>query len=384
MSEVNDSSDELSALDEVGEAFGKDDDPFKQFDEGFKELTIDPFAKYKQFRIEDRNLTRPVKRRRKRVIDGWIEYMGRFDRHPACPNVQHVMGYIDSEISKDIGTDWVNAKLRILSNMFEYWAEHPKMPHGTGEAVGFNPFTTAKKLKEDEIKAKTASKKKPPHPISIEEIGRRIRSIKHILNRSVVATQFKYGSRAGQVANLQIQDLKISNSDLQNQYPELGSHPMIDGISDDAIYFAPRSERSGGKSQRPIVMPIDEELRHLLTRYLRQRPPVNRPWLFVNFSTGKRLRTQHISDRMWKPAFHPAYDETEDYDSVTSHYARHRFGTYWKKEIDANVELIKYMRGDIERDVDEDDLGALQNYVHTYYSDIKNLYLSDIYRFNLY
>jgi integrase/recombinase XerD len=336
---------QLSAYEEFGEAFDQEEDPLKQYDQTFKELDADPIEIYWEQKLKTEDVTDQRRSEKARALERWRDHMAEYDRHPACPSTTHAMLYIDKVIEKNCVRRYTNGQLNIVSKMFDYWANHPKLPHGTGNTDGYNPIESARALREDAIGRLPWSKKKQPHRISVEEISHKLRSTENILHRSVIMTQFKYGSRAGQVQNIKIGDINIQHDGLQDLYPELGTHPRLAEFEEEVIHFPTRDERPGVKSQRPIVMPIDAELRRLLIRYLRRRPPVDEDWLFVNNSTGNQLTTPYIREKMWKPMFHPEYEETEEYQAVTSHYARHRFSTYWRKEIDLNRELVKYMRG---------------------------------------
>lgn len=104
-------------------------------------------------------------------------------------------------------------------------------------------------------------------------------------------------------------------------------------------------------------------------------------WAFQSKNTHSQLRDEGVNN-VWKRAFHPAYEETEQYRAVTSHYGRHRFTTYWQVEQGINRELVKYMRGDRV----EGDLGnreAVDDYTHTYYEDIEALYRERIFQLDL-
>ena len=193
--------------------------------------------------------------------------------------------------------------------------------------------------------------------------------------------QFKYGLRGGQTSNIQIPDIQINHKELNDLYPEMGTHHRLQDINDEAIYIPSRFERSGNKSARPSIIPIDSELKTLLVKYLRQRPPINHSYLFVRNGNGNNITTNYLTESVWKPAFHPTYSETDKFESVTSHYARHRFNTYWKKEQDINREYLNYMRGDGKEDPNYPD--SISTYVHTYYNDISDLYLSKIYKFDI-
>lgn len=382
MSEDDNMTDEISAFDKFGAAFEVSHDPLKAFDQQFKNVNEDPIDLYHEYRIKKQDLGDDRLNTKERTLRRWRVHMEDYERHRACANSRHVGDYINKELLKDNSATYIQKQLKILSRMFEYWANHPKMPHGTGEATGYNPVDSAYEFKIDEIK-RNISQKKPQHQISVEELGHRIRNIKNILYRSVLVTQLKYGLRSGQVSNIHKSDVRIEHEELNDLYPELGTHPRIDGFDDDVIYFPPTFEREGVKSKRPIVMPIDKELRPLLVTYLRQRPPIDDPYLFLNNSNGNQLNNNYLNRVIWKPNFHPEYAETEVYDSATSHYARHRFTTYWRKKIDANPELINYMRGARQSELETGSPDVLNDYVHTYYSDIDELYLNHIYMFNI-
>jgi integrase/recombinase XerD len=382
MSEKDEIGNELSVYDEFGEAFNQDEDKLRVFDEKFKQIDQDPLELYKQVRIQNSNITDKRIKLKIGIVDRWQRHMSQYDRHVACPSTKHAGMFIDQLIAEDLSQNYTKRILRVISNMFDYWAKHPNMPHGTGAAEGYNPIDAAVMFKEENINDICDKKKSVPR-ITIEELGHRLRGVKNLLHRSVITTQFKYGLRASQICNLQLSEVKINHEELNELYPALGTHQRIRDLDDDVIYFASRDETPGVKSARPTVMPMDRETRRLLVKYLRQRPPVDLPWLFINNATGNQLRTEYINESMWKPVFHPEYSETEEFRPVTSHYGRHRFTTYWKKEIDINRELLKYMRGDKQSEQNESNSDALDMYVHTYYEDIKDRFLSDIYTFNL-
>lgn len=381
MSENDSVENELSGYNEFGEAFNQDEDKLRQFDEKFKNIGKDPIEVYKNTRLRGQNITEDRITHKLTLIDKWKRHMGQYGRHTACPSTKHAGEFIDHLIEQNLSGQYILEILRTIRNMFDYWGDHPNMPHGTGNAMGYNPVETAMTFKEDKIKSQTSNQKKPMPRISVEELGHRLRNVKNLLHRSVITMEFKYGSRVGQVCNTQIPEVKIEHEELNDLYPLLGTHHRLRDFDDDVIYFPPQDERPGVKSERPIVMPIDREMRRLLIKYLRQRPPVDSSWLFITNANWNQLRPDYVNDSMWKPVFHPEYSETEEFRSVTTHYARHRFATYWRKEVGINRELLKYMRGD-KQDGGKDS-EALDTYVHSYYQDIKDPYLSKIYKFNI-
>lgn len=383
MSEDTGIGDELSVYDDFGEAFNQDGDKLRVFDKKFKQLDKDPLELYKTTRIQGSNITEKRIRLKMSIIDKWQRHMSNYDRHVACPSTEHAGEFIDEIVAKDFSQYYTKEIFAIIRNMFDYWSNHPNMPHGTGDAEGYNPIDAAIVFKKDKINSETSSETKSLPRITVEELGHRLRDIKNQLYLTVINTQFKYGIRGSQVCHIQLPEVKIEHEGLNELYPSLGTHSRIRDIDGDVIYFPSRDETPGVKSERPTVMPIDRETRQLFVKYLRQRPPVDSSWLFVSNATGNQLRTDYLNRRIWKPVFHPEYSETENFRSVTSHYARHKFATYWKKKIDLNRELLKYMRGDKHGEIKDDESDALDRYVHTYYEDIKDVYLSNIYKFNL-
>lgn len=96
----------------------------------------------------------------------------------------------------------------------------------------------------------------------------------------------KLGPRAGEVCNIQIRDINISHHELKDTYPELGTHPAVkDRLN--AIYIP--HDRDGNKSWNPRLLPLDEELRWLLMRYLFIREQVDEPW-FSSQTVSRRCR----------------------------------------------------------------------------------------------
>jgi len=383
MSENEKEGDQLSAFDTFGETFGLDDDPLKAFDQQFKQADVDPIDIYCDLVIRKKNNVEGSIKREISRINQWVNHMDQYDRHAACPSVSHVVEFINHELKKGNKSVTITQKVSMIKRMFEYWSDHPKMPHGLGEAEGFDPIKSAYELKKEDIRNNEGPDKKLPHRISVEEMGHLIRQIKNILNRAFVVCQVKHGLRGGQACNIQLQDVKLKHEEINDLYPDLGTHPKLSDIDDDAIYYPPSSERQGGKSKRPIVLPVDNELKRLLVRYLRQRPPIEEPWLFLNPATCGEILTPYANRRFWKDAFHPKYSETEMNRPVTSHYGRHWFNTYWKKNIDINSEHLKYMRGDKQGDLNFDSQDVIYTYIHTYYFDIKGMYLRDIFKFGI-
>jgi len=183
------------------------------------------------------------------------------------------------------------------------------------------------------------------------------------------------------VSNMQLGDVALENAEIQRHFPELGSADYLRD-HENAIYIPPGKERDRNKSQRARMLPLDGELRRVLARYLQVRPTANgSPWLFLSDKSHSKIDHKRVN-AVWKSELHPEYAETEEYQAVTSHFGRHRFSTFFRKERNWQEEDVQYMTGH-KGSYDSDKHDSLSTYVHTYYEDIKDRYLDEIYKFGL-
>lgn len=120
---------------------------------------------------------------------------------------------------------------------------------------------------------------------------------------------------------------------------------------------------------------------YLLLQYLLIRPSVDEPWLFLSQRSYRKLWRNEINDA-WD-AFQEQYGETDDYRKITSHYGRHFFSTYWRVEQDLQRELVQYMRGDRIGGTSMEDRAVIDEYIHTNYEDIEDIYRERIYKLDI-
>lgn len=188
----------------------------------------------------------------------------------------------------------------------------------------------------------------------------------------------KHGLRAGEVANLQLRDIHLTHSGLQEVYPELGTHEAI-GDYTDVLYVSPN--RDGNKSNAPRLLPIDDELRWLLIRYLLTRPQTDGPQVF--FSTVSYSKLSHTGINIpWKNAFHPEYSETEETRAITSHFGRHWFSSYWRLEGELQREHVQYMRGDRIEPLDSF-ADAIDDYLHPNFEHVESSFRAGVFKLDL-
>lgn len=354
---------------ELVSAFGVDADPLAEYESNFQQTDVDPFGLFQSEVLSTRDISPRTLDGYDRVFRQWKEYMADQGRHPACPNENHVKGFARHELhEKDNHPDTVSEKLRKLNDVYTYWAAERVFPHPND----FNPVALAK----EKVNLDADEPAKEPPRIPVHELREMLEGVNNVRDRAVIVLQLKLGVRATELANMELQDVHIAASDLQDHYESLGSHHLLDG-RENAI--AVPDDREGNKSQRPRVLPLDDETRRVLLRYLLIRPDIEGPWLFLSESRHEQFTKQAVN-QIWKRHFHPEYAETEQHRAVTSHFGRHRFTTYWRVEEDLNRELIKYMRGDTAGSARIDDRGAIDEYIHTYYEDIEPVYRERIYK----
>lgn len=375
---MSDSSkaDGSSDREKFAEAFGRTTDPLAELEETFLRVDADPFAPVIEEDLRPQGLHPHTFQQYRTVFDEWREHMQREGRHPACPSVQHVIRFIGWQVAPEEagGPDndgtTVRGKIRKLNRAYEFWQRDSAFPIPTD----YNPFDQARQKKRSVLRGQGT---KEHRRIPVAELREMLAGVSNLRKRAIIGVQFKLGLRAGEVTNIKLSDLTLADTELQGHFPEMGAaHRVADRTN--AIYIPDRTERSGNKSKRPRVLPLDDELRRLLKRYLLVRPDNGEPWLFLSQNSHSQLRPKAINV-IWKDEFHPAYAESEEYRPVTSHFGRHRFVTWWsvQQELGEEDSRLAYMRGDEHK---SDVSSSMAAYIHTYYEDIEDLYLENIYK----
>lgn len=371
MSEAPDPDAQLQA---VADEFDNKRDPLAEYEARFESLAekgVDPFEIFIHRNLDSRDIVETTRDGYKRVFRQWRNHMAAEGRHPVCPSEVHVKRFIRKELEeKGNHPDTVKEKLRKLNDAFTFWQRRNEFDH----AEDYNPIQIAK----SETAFNNPDKKEVPR-LRIDELREVLQDVTHVRNRAIIVLQLKLGLRATEVCNIKVSEISIGNHELQRHYPELGEHRMLEN-RENVVYIP--HDREGNKSQRPRLLPLDDETRRVLIRYLLIRPDNGEPWVFLSSNNHAKLGKEYIN-RPWKEAFHPEYEETEQYRAVTSHFGRHRFTTFWRVEQDLNRELIQYMRGDTNGSSSIRDRGAIDEYIHTYFEDIEEVYLENIYKLGI-
>ena len=345
----------------VAEAFDRNLDPLAEYAAPLAETGVDPFALFVTDVLSKRNIAPRTRELFDTLFAQWREHMATEGRHPACPNQEHVIVFIEKERDKKGNAPaTIKEKLRKLSQAYEYWQVEPSFPHPDD----YNPFTLAR----EKVCFEATEQKKPPK-IPLGKLRSFVAQVAMIRARAILSMQLKLGLRATELCNITLGELDIRKPSIRTHYQGLGAHPMLEGRP-NAVYIP--HDRRGNKSGNPRVLPIDKELQELVSRWLRIRPNNGAPWLFLS-QCGNQLRKQRVNE-LWKDCFHPEYEESANHRAVTSHYGRHRFTTYWRVEQKLERPLIKYMRGDRPDSRSVTDRDGIDEYIHTYYEDIEPIY----------
>ncbi|WP_434531166.1 tyrosine-type recombinase/integrase [Haloarcula sp. NS06] len=354
-------------------AFNQETDPLAQYSDQFQDLP-DPFEYFIANVLNNRDSIEDPETldHYRRTYRQWRKHIQAItaNRHPACPNPKHVQRFI--EWRRDVHANnpqTIKGKLSRLTQAYEYWQEKSNFPH----PPDWNPFTLARK--ETRL---GKSQKKDHYVLSLSNLRSVFRQTANIRRRAIIGLQLKQGLRAGEVCNLRLSDINISHSELQTQYPELGTHRAF-GEHKGAIYIP--HDRDGNKSSNPRLIPVDDELRWLLLRHLLTRPQVNEPWAFLSRRTFTKMVPQGVN-KEWKTTFHPEYAETDQNAPITSHYGRHWFSSYCRLAQEMEREQVQYLRGDRVQPLNEFP-SAIDDYLHPNYALIEEPYRKHIFKLNI-
>ena len=217
--------------------------------------------------------------------------------------------------------------------------------------------------------------------ISVVEMRDFFATVSHPFERAVIGTLLKTGMRAGELCNLDLRDVKLSNAPI-----DLTHRATLDG-REDAIYvdaepsmgevYNGQERTASNKRKRPTTIPVDDELQYLLCYWLAIRPDPRSTAepLFVSMADGwgKRvtpdmvhhLVESHSRDAGWyRVGGGPE-------ENVTPHYFRHFFTTHLRDRT-GDRGIVKYLRGDVAKDV-------IDTYTHDWGDRVRNVYEENIY-----
>lgn len=221
--------------------------------------------------------------------------------------------------------------------------------------------------------------------IPLDRMRTFVADVTHPLERAVIITLLKTGIRVGELSNLDLQDLYLADSAVQDVYqvaPRVQLEDRPDTLfvaSDIARGDVVNGEKrtASNKRKRDTLIPIDAELKAALRRYLAIRPDSVSPAepLFVSTGDkwGHRLKpawarsmvTDHARKFGW---YRPGGGAAEN---VTPHYFRHFFTTHLRDRT-GDRGIVKYLRGDVADDI-------IDTYTHNWGDRVREVYEQHIY-----
>lgn len=222
--------------------------------------------------------------------------------------------------------------------------------------------------------------------LGVAQMGRFVRSIGHPLDRALILTMLKTGIRVGELCNLDLRDLRLSDDLVSHEF-DVSPRPAIDG-REQSLFISPDPERgaahngeervASNKRERSTVVPVDDELALTLRRWLAVRPDTRSDAepLFPRSASswGERVTTKsvrhvvtdHASDWGW----HRAGGGSDE--NVTPHYFRHFFTTHLRDRT-GDRGVVEYLRGDAAGDV-------VDTYTHNWGDQVRRVYETNVYR----
>lgn len=367
---------------QIAEEFGFETDPLAKFNEKMSKFDTDWYDYYYQEYIDNRDIVDETKDQIKRSYQDWCEFMYQFDRHPTLPNENHVEAYVDELIEK-VSKEVARRKINHVKEVYEWMQANPRFPHPTN----YNPFLLIKNKR----KADLSNEDPDDHPnLSLDDIERQVKSIKHIGERAMTVTQLKLGIRSTELANIRLDEIHITNADVlahydgregQNHGP-MGSHDKLEGIS-NAVYIPHDDKRPGNKRKMPTIIPLDDETRQVLIDWLLIRPDNGDPHLFLT-QKGKPLdkdSLRYIWSKHWLPEY--KFEEEDEVRSISPHYSRHWFSTWFRTKAEMAEPKVQYLRGEKMSSEFDGTRSAFHRYVHTRYADVEDEYRSSIFKLGL-
>lgn len=223
--------------------------------------------------------------------------------------------------------------------------------------------------------------------LSVEQVSEFIQQVRSPLAKALIMLWAKTGMRHGETINLDIRDVHIDDPAIKDEYPAVRSE-----IEDqpDAIFVQSNissgdvvngeKRRHANKRKRDTVVPIDDEMKLVLARWLAVRPDSavcsdGNPLFTATFHKwGHRLSESTVREVI-RAETEPYgwWDGSEDYSTnVTPHYFRHFFTTHMRDSGDDDY-LVKFIRGDVGDDI-------MDTYTHDWGNRVRDAYLDSIYK----
>jgi site-specific recombinase XerD len=218
--------------------------------------------------------------------------------------------------------------------------------------------------------------------VSLPEMRSFLTDVTHPLDRALFVTLLKTGMRVGELCNLDLRDVNLDGVPTDGVEPRVALAGRPDALFVDNDVS--RDERHNGetrtasnKRKRETVVPVDDELKAVLSRWLLVRPDAHSPANPLFCSTtdewGRRLTSAMVRRTVRTHASAAGWYETgaSAAENVTPHYFRHFFTTHMRDRT-GDRGVVKYLRGDVAQDV-------IDTYTHDWGGRVRSVYESNVY-----
>ena len=312
--------------------------------------------------------------RSQRTIDAYRRVLREFEQY-----ISAEFDAIPSEASYRDCTAWVNTlRQENEKSTVASYASYLNRFYVYMTQVGVleeNPMTLVLEEMDETIDANPTRR-----DISVPAMRDFVDSIEHPLHKAVVVTLLKTGIRAGELSNLDLRDISIgaSSHDSRPQLDQKGESVFVSPDRSRGELSEGERRSASNKRKRATVIPIDEELRNVLLRWLAVRPDTSSPAkpLFTHTSKkwGRRISPDSVHHIVEKHARENGWYRTggSAAENVTPHYFRHFFTTHLRDRT-GDRGIVKYLRGDVASDI-------IDTYTHNWGDRVRNVYEENIYR----
>ena len=300
-----------------------------------------------------------------RVLSDFSEYLASRDLAIDEANHRDCMAYIH-QLRGELKESTVATYASYLNRFYDYMVRVDELPE--------NPMSIVVEEMDERINTDPARR-----DISVGEMRAFVADVEHPLHRAVVLTLLKTGMRAGELCNLDMRDLALSDYEDETR-PRLDGRPesiYVDSAPTAGGMYNDERRTASNKRKRATTIPVDEELGTILDTWLQVRPdPVSDAApLFVSTAErwGQRLTpdmVHHIVERHARE-FGWYRDNGGPEENVTPHYFRHFFTTHLRDRT-GDRGVVKYLRGDVATDV-------IDTYTHDWGDRIRTVYQKQIY-----
>ena len=218
--------------------------------------------------------------------------------------------------------------------------------------------------------------------ISVDQMAEFVTHVGHPLDRAVITTLLKTGIRAGEACNLDLRDINLDDSPVSTGpvRAQLEGRPDSLYVSAEPVAGTTvngEKREASNKRMRDTVIPIDQELKEVLSDWLAIRPDsvsaAEPLFLSTDRKWGTRLTGTEVHHLVTSRASEWGWyrEGAGAGENVTPHYFRHFFTTHLRDRT-GDRGIVKYLRGDVATDI-------IDTYTHNWGDRVREVYEAHIY-----